>query len=684
MPTSGVAALDRMLAGGYPEKSAILVEGPPGNEKEALSYKFLHSGLGEGHFCLYITRLPPQEIIQDARACGVDFASQNPLWMSPEGGNRDYSPSDLAAVSFGVKEILKGHQGTKTRIAFDGLSQLLTLHSPESVYKFLGQLLYEAKRQDSVMLATVQEGMHQPQVVSSMELLFDGVLAVRRNDTGGLEVTIKKMRGLDLSSSSIVLNIPREGEPSTPRVGRHRVAVLPFASISPDPNDEYFADGLTEELISTISKISELSVIARTSVMQYKKTPKPIKEVSKELQAGTILEGSARLAGSKLRVTVQMIDADQDRHLWAESYDRELRDIFAIQSEIATQVAEALRVRILFPEMKRIEKRPTESTAAYMAYLRGKSLYNNRWGTDGVEVVKQAVEYFDQSVKEDSGFALGYIGQADCWLDFSFYRGIDSKSNLVRAKKSIARALELDSGSAEAHSTKAVSLLAEHKTHEAEDELKKATFLNPSHADAHSGYSGVLAFTERWDQALEEIEKAEELDPLSRAVPYIHGRLYNLKRDFAKAIPLLKRAADLGDVLAHEGLIEAYGKMKMLDEMRREAQAYVRLAQRTSPLVGMAADVQMAVLQGDRPIVRKLLPELETHLREAAIDAYRVATYYFFLGQNDKGFEWLEKSFSNNDYRLYLVRGDWNLDGVRTDPRYLDILKRIGLEMGVV
>jgi len=205
---------------------------------------------------------------------------------------------------------------------------------------------------------------------------------------------------------------PKPQEPVTGQVvfDKHRIAVLPFANMSPDPADEYFADGMTEEIISTVSGISGLRVISRTSIMRYKKTEKAVKEIGRELEAGSILEGSFRKAGNRIRVTAQLIDVATDGHLWAQNYDRNLDDVFEVQSDVAKQVAEALRVRILSSERERVERKPTENTTAYILYLKGRQLWNKR----GLDDLKKARECFEEAVREDPGFALGYVGQADC------------------------------------------------------------------------------------------------------------------------------------------------------------------------------------------------------------------------------------------------------------------------------
>jgi len=291
----------------------------------------------------------------------------------------------------------------------------------------------------------------------------------------------------------------------------NRIAILPFASFSLDPNDGFFADGVTDEIISTVSGISGLSVISRTSVMGYKGTTKKVEEIGKELKVGTILEGSFKKAGNKIRVTTQLIDVAGDRHLWAQNYDKELDDIFEVQSDVAKQVADALRVRILSPEMERIEKKPTESTTAYALYLKGRY----HWNLRGIDDIKKAMEYFELAVHEDPGFALGYVGQADCCLILRNNWGIDRAGNLEKAEALVAKALELDPGLAEAHATRGLMLLQEYSLRQAEGELRKAIELKPSYAMAHMWYFLLLTGRLQWEEALEQIEKTLELDPLS-------------------------------------------------------------------------------------------------------------------------------------------------------------------------
>jgi len=234
---------------------------------------------------------------------------------------------------------------------------------------------------------------------------------------------------------------------SPARLSKYRVAVLPLSNISPDPQDEYFADGMTEEVISKVSRIEGLEVISRTSVMQYKKTPKPVREVGRELDVGTVLEGSVRKAGSKLRISVQMIDAEKDRHIWSEDYDRTLQDVFAIQSEIAKQIAEALQVRLLPDNRKRLEKSPTSNIEAYTLYLKARP---NAYREEK-EAFELAIGFYEQAVAKDPSFALAYAGLARSYSGLAFHGYLPAKIAGAKARTYAMKSLEIDNSLPEAH-----------------------------------------------------------------------------------------------------------------------------------------------------------------------------------------------------------------------------------------
>jgi TolB-like protein/Tfp pilus assembly protein PilF len=577
------------------------------------------------------------------------------------------------ALTSAIRKLDPSLKGAR-RICINLVSDVLLQHNVVQARRWLTALMAELKSARFTAMAVFDPEMHSSQEARAILDLFDGEVSIFEKPEKGSERYLKIMRMSDqrYMEDEVILKKTEQAV-----LDKQRIAVLPFVNMSPDPNDEYFADGMTEEIISTVSGISDLEVISRTSVMRYKKTEKTVKEIGRELEAGSILEGSFRKAGNRIRVTTQLIDVAADKHLWAQNYDRNLDDIFAVQSDVAKQVAEALRVRILSSEKERVERKPTESTAAYTLYLRGRSL----WNTRGLEDLKKAMEYFELAVLEDPGFALGYAGQADCALLLRNNWNIDPEENLAKAKAMLERALQLDPALAEAHATLAhVHASEEYDLRRAEEEFRRAIELKPSYATAHQWYFWVLLSELRWDEALKEIEKAVELDPLSGIIINNLGLYYYSRRDFGRAAEKYRIAVELGNETGHGSLFWVYGMMKMYDEMEKEAEAHARVVQDIAPRFRTQIAVRRACFKGDKETVRRLLPELEAHPKETGMDSFYIADFHFFLGDVDKGFEWLERAYSNREWVLMGIQWDWNLDDVRTDPRYLDLLKRLGLD----
>jgi adenylate cyclase len=477
------------------------------------------------------------------------------------------------------------------------------------------------------------------------------------------------------------MDLPWEKEQKTTssQLDASRVAVLPFANMSPDPGDTYFADGITEEIISTLSGVSGLNVISRTSVMGYKGTTKRVKEIGGELEAGSVLEGSFRKAGNKIRVTAQLIDVRDDRHVWTHSYDRNLDDVFGVQTDIAKQVSDALRVKILAPEIDRIQKRPTESTKAYNLYLRGRYHLNKR----NIDDINKAAEYFAQAVEEDAEFALGHSGLADCYELLAFNWAIDTKANHERAKLEVATALDLDKDLAEAHATSGLILHHDYDFKGAEQELKTAIDLKPSYATAHQWYFHVLKAESRWDEALAQIERAVELDPFSLIINANHADYYDSRREYSKALELNKKALELDPnfVTVRMQLAAIYAKMKRPEDARREAKIGADLIQGTYPKVHQRLEAFLAYAGKDEKSVRTLLPGLEESFGEPfGPTGSEIAGYHIYLGEVDKGFEWLEKSYARKEPELLGIVTDETFDAVRNDPRYRHLMNRLGLE----
>ncbi|HEX4922132.1 MAG TPA: adenylate/guanylate cyclase domain-containing protein, partial [Candidatus Bathyarchaeia archaeon] len=529
---------------------------------------------------------------------------------------------------------------------------------------------------DAVNVASRIEPLAEDGGVCMSRQVYDHVQ--NKFDLSIVTVGAKTLKNVSTPVEVFKILMPWEAEKpaSSIHLDSKRIAILPFANMSPDPGDSYFADGITEELISTISNISGLQVISRTSVMGYKGANKRIPEIGQELKVGSVLEGSVRKADSLVRVTAQLIDVNSDQHLWSQSYDRELKNIFALQSEISKHVAESLRVKILSPETVQLDRKPTENTEAYSLYLKGRSHWNKR----GIDDVKKAMQYFELAVQEDPGFALGYVGQADCCVILRDNWALDREANREKAKVKIARALKLDPGLAEAHATNAMVLTQEYRMRLAEEEFRKSIELKPNYGTAHHWYSTLLLSLERWDEALGEIRKALELDPLSPVITLNLGFYYMAKREYPKSAEPFKRAVEMGFAPAHMFLGFAYGQMKMFSEMKREFGIFADHVRDIYPFVEKSMEAFIAEDEDDTQTLRSLLPFLEAHIGETLSDSYQIAGYYFRLGDIDKGFEWLEKSYSRREGSIVRIKIDWNMDGIRDDPRYHEMIKRLEMD----
>ena len=458
-----------------------------------------------------------------------------------------------------------------------------------------------------------------------------------------------------------------------------RIAVLPFSSMSPDPNDEYFADGITEELISKISLVRELSVISRTSVTSFKKAHgKKMIDIGRELKVGTILEGSVRKVANRVRISAQLIDVQSDKHLWAENYDRSLEDVFAIQSEISQTVADALRIRLLKQEKERIQKPPTTDLEAYTLYMQGLFQYNKTTK----EGYTDALQYFEQATRKDPQFALAYSWMARAYSFLSFFGLSPSSKAYPKAREFAQKALEIDELLPEAHiSLGSVLYFYDWNFTGAEAEYRRAIELNPSLALAHTSIAFALLYQLRnIEEVTAEARRALELDPLSASNLTRVGRLFLYTGRYDDAIEILSRALkiDSNVTLAKDNLGLAYvqtGRFEIGISLIEEAN---RMSGGNDPL--QRNDLAYAYAKAgmvDR--AKRVLSELLEMERENPTSGYAIASVYSNLGETDKAYDWLGKACNE---RLGILRGiktDFAFDNIRSDPRYLGLLERIGL-----
>jgi TolB-like protein/Tfp pilus assembly protein PilF len=469
------------------------------------------------------------------------------------------------------------------------------------------------------------------------------------------------------------------GEPEAAE--RLTVAILPFRNLSSDPENEYFTDGITEELISALSAIDRLKVISRTSAMQYKASSKGVIEIAKELTADSLVEGSVRKSLNRVRISVQLIDGRDEGHLWAATYDKELDDIFAVQSEIAEKVVEGLKVKLLESERRNLRKSPTSSSEAYTLYLKGRY----HWNLGSKENLNEAMKFFELSVQEDPRFALGYVGLAQTHSLMAVYGYLHAEIAFPKAKGLAMKALEIDATIGEAHVV--LGIIAntfEHDSSRAEEEFKKAISLNPSYPTAHMLYSTVLREQGRFKESHVEILKALELDPLSPLIDLTFGISLYFQRMYDKAVQKFERALRLNPNYAgaYRWLTRAYVSSSSYDKAMKAIEDSYRLDHQ--PLLEKLQTAYVYAAMGKGKESHGLLTEIEERFHDEILSEYLVARTYLMLNDKDAAFMWLERGYSNYDPALVYMGIDMELEPVRSDPRYVALLDKMGLGPKVV
>ncbi|MCI4354201.1 MAG: tetratricopeptide repeat protein [Thermoplasmata archaeon] len=463
--------------------------------------------------------------------------------------------------------------------------------------------------------------------------------------------------------------------PDPPARG-HRLAVLPLANISPDPNDEYFADGMTEELIAALSKIAELAVIARTSAMRFKGSSLGVAAIAKELNVQTVVEGSVRKAGRRLRITVQLVDPTSESPLWSQDYDRELEDVFAIQREIARRVARSLRVRIREHEAERLDRAATEVVDAYTMYLKGRFAWNQRTA----EGLRLAITEFDRALEKDRRFALAETGRADAYAALALLEISPPTEAFPKAREAAERALALDPNLAEAHASLGlVRFQYDRDWVGAEAELRKAIELNPNYPAAHQYFADYLKAMGRLDEALAEMRRAGELDPLSLAIATGIGHVLYLSRQYDRAIEQYRKATTLDPtfVQAHLWFGRPYLQKGMYDEAIHELTQAVQLSGGST--ISLAVLGHAYASAGREAEARAILAQLLDRSKERYLPSYWIALLYTGLGDEVEALRWLGRAYEERSSWLVWIKVEPRFDRLRANPAFVSLLARMGL-----
>ena len=454
------------------------------------------------------------------------------------------------------------------------------------------------------------------------------------------------------------------------------IVVLPFLNLSNDPSQEYFSDGLTEELISHLSRLKDMRVISRTTSMKYKGTKKDIKTIGMETGASYIMEGSVRIQGINLRITAQFVDANRDIHLWAESYNGTMEDIFDIQEKVSAKIVSELRLQLTKDEKEYLQKRYTENTEAYQLYLQGRYFWNKR----NEEGLNTAIRYFEKAIETDPEYALAWAGLADTYNLLGEFTNRSRRDLYPQAKRAVNKALEIDTELAEAHiSLGLLVMLNEWDWINSGKEYQTGIKLNPNYATGHHWYAEWLLFMGRTTEAIEEISIAVKLDPVSPAILKDHGMTFYYCRQYDQAIDSANKTLELNPefATAYRLLSLAYQGKGMYVQAIEENQ---RWGQYTGNKV--KTDISLAQIYaaaGRKEEALKIIEEAESEMALTGNDYRGMALIYAALEKPDEAFEWLEKSYEQHEESLCNLKVDPKLDPLRSDPRFKSMLHKVGL-----
>ena len=454
------------------------------------------------------------------------------------------------------------------------------------------------------------------------------------------------------------------------------VAVLPLVNESGDPNLEYLADGIAESLMNSISQLPNLKVMSPNTTFRYKGKDQEAQKVGQELNVRSVLTGRLKQIGDRIVINVSLDDAFDNHQIWGAQYDHKMSDLLWVQSQIARDIAANLKLKLSTADENRVTKRYTENPEANELYLKGLFFWNKRTG----DAANKSIEYFQQAIEKDPNYALAYAGLANAYQLLTLFADIPPQEAFPKAKQSAQRALELDDGLAEAHTSLAASLFwYDRNFPEAEREFQRAIELNPNYATAHHWYGVTyLAKMERFDEAIIELQRAQELDPLSLPISADVGNTYIQARQYDKAIEQLLRTVEMDQsfYFAHMMLGTAY-------ELKGDAQTAINEYKKARRLnddpMTLALLGHIYAASGQRDEAMKLLDQLNQISKQRFVYAYGFALVYAGLGEKDHAFQWLERSYQNREPRITRLKVDPLFDNLHSDPRFAELVRRIGL-----
>jgi TolB-like protein/DNA-binding winged helix-turn-helix (wHTH) protein len=454
------------------------------------------------------------------------------------------------------------------------------------------------------------------------------------------------------------------------------LVVLPLENLSGDSEQNYFADGMTDELTANLAKIRSLRVISRSTAMAYKGAHKPLSEIARELHVDAVVEGTVLRAGDRVRITAELVQVSTDHHLWADTYESQIGDVLALQNRVSSAIVDEIRISLSKEDKERLAKHPAVSPEAYEDYLKGRYYWNKRSG----EGFARAIRYFEEATRKDQQYALAYAGLADCYgiIGATIYGSVPTAEAAPKAKAAAIRALEIDPSLAEAETSLATAKFNyDWDWAGAAEGFKRAIQLDPSYATAYQRYSLYSIAMGRFDDSLEQIKRARDLDPLSISINSSFGwRLY-LARQYDRSIAQLRDTLEMDPNYewAHLVLGQAYEQKgeygPAIDELRKAVEL-----SHDSPLL-VSALAHAYALSGNQAEGQKLLKQLAAQSKKQYVSPYYIATVYVALGKYDVAMDWMEKAFADRSNGLVFLRVEPELDPLRALPRFIALQQKL-------
>jgi serine/threonine-protein kinase len=453
------------------------------------------------------------------------------------------------------------------------------------------------------------------------------------------------------------------------------IAVLPFDNLSRDPDNAYFAEGVQDEILTRLAKVADLKVISRTSTQRFKSAPSDLRDIAKQLGVMHIVEGSVQKANDQVRVNVQLINALTDAHLWADTYDRKLNDIFAVESEIAKTIVDTLQAKLTGAEKQMMAAQPTNDTAAYELYHKGRSLWERRSGDN----IPKAIAFYEQAIARDPNYALAYAGLANAYILLPFYTGADRRDASVKAKDAALKALRLDSNLAEAHlALGKVLFFSEIDLPGAMREYKRAIELKPNDATAHHWFGNdILAAIGRFEEAIAEGKRAVELDPLSPVINADLGATFYYARRYDDSARQLRKTLEIDPTFfyAHYNLGIV---LQVTGDLSGAIAEYEKAKQLSDNTLVSTLCAQAKAQAGDKDAALRMLSDLDKISQHREVVGYLRALLYLSLNNKDEALRWLEKDFQERDgANISWIKVDPLLDSLHGDPRFEALVQEV-------